>query len=1126
MSLPTFTITPVKQLTSITINAHPLAKSLNERVGIQHFDVLTGEELDDGGSGCGDGGGNLSTSDESLASAVLATLDGTTPVLGSNSNNDEELDPLSMMMGDAQIGDDPLSMMMGGEPKPSSSDPTNLPIPPNRKDKIRGGGNPLGGQSPSIPKQVLSGAGGSPVTLAAHFAMEKFKLGLECPWETHKNVILQEYQITSVKVDSNFLTNETNSGDPTASDSTLKVKSVDRTKARLQALGGEEISEQSKMHEITAADYIKKLTSLNQELKVAWANGERVKSIKIVIKCSNLMANITSGQEALFYPTVFTLVTEVMDTFGEIVFRRIMGKAMGYKEGEHWDPNAKPKPLKKGEKRQPPHPALSYKEINVNAKETCRNWFYKCSSIKSLLPRLYLEIALLKCYRFLVVDNVGGQNGGFSSQSGGAKQSDTQITATVVSEFKNILTRIANMCRGVGDPLVRVYLQCYLARVGDRVLTEITSADPHAYGITDNNPNAPNQNDYVFRLLYDYLQSFQEMKEAKFQKKLKHTLATEFPIYLHLMSPAVGWIIQIAGKHSSKANFTTALKHYRDYCSNTMVLNHMLNSFEPKFYQANAGAMVSLVKSADGYSEESDAFVTQTVSSEKNNSLSVYSTVAFRFLQFPPPQNQRLLLLNEVWKVVTKCKNLKHYILCATKWFEVIILHYTPMELNVLLRDMVRHLEAAPNEEADACGAELDPLVKLLVSHCYDFSAFILTSSEFLLILDKFKARQKAIHCKELLEAFSAHGTSTSDPVLINTLFEVCRTLHDDLDSLSGDGEVRYAGALISTVVGKIEFFERGGGSGEGKDMGGRERQLDTYVEWRGAFCNLDDVKTKLVICVNHLAMSTLFMMNGEHSKKSSSFVKACIAFNHITIPSIDDVFVRLNLLLYCSFVALRNQCLPQTDTFLKQAISLLPEAPPIEELDYKKVGTEPKLHSYLCDFLGLLVVVPGSPEYGPFYLVHGLVKAVPRYAWKAESGLKAKVYISLLGAMSEMSQKKLSYFVEGVDSNDTLYGGSKEYHDELNELIQTIMQTIVEELTSLGEKDEKVNKIQQAEVVVTLVDQMVKVFTLDDTTMKFVKKLLGICEKSKGFFNKELNERYAALKSTVEQTRMAFLEQ
>lgn len=520
-----------------------------------------------------------------------------------------------------------------------------------------------------------------------------------------------------------------------------------------------------------------------------------------------------------------------------------------------------------------------------------------------------------------------------------------------------------------------------------------------------------------------------------------------------------------------------------------MVLFHFINCFDPKHYAPNAAAMVALIKRADP---------------SKASIVDLFETMAARFTHCPPPEDQRLQVLNEVWKVVTKCDNLKQYIKCSTAWFDVIIHHYSALELNVLLRDMVKHLSSADGDELSSVGKELDPLVKLLVDHCYDFNGAILISGELLLILDKFKESRKAEHCKDLLQSFAKHSDQTNDPVLINTLFEVSRTLHDSMDSLTAEGEMRFAASLICSFIGKIDF---------GKDL---ERQLNTYVECRAAFCNMDEIKYKLILCVNSLAMKTHDLMGGKHSAKTSAFIKACLAFNHITIPSIDDVFVKLHLLLNCSFVALRNQCLPQTDTFLKQAIGFIPEAPTTEEFDGKKASTEAKLTSFLGAFLGLLVVVPGSPEFGPFYLLHGLLKAVPRFQWKPDSGYKTRVLIQMLGVCSAFSQKKLPYNVEGVDSNDTLYGGSKEYHDELNELVGTIMQQIVEHLTELGAKDDKTCKITQAELILTLVNEMLNVFLASESTLKFCKKLLGLCDKNSSLFNKKLLVWFDSVKTLV----------
>ena len=107
-----------------------------------------------------------------------------------------------------------------------------------------------------------------------------------------------------------------------------------------------------------------------------------------------------------FYPSMFVLLTEVLETFGKLVFERLKLRSEEIQGKTLADD-------------------FSSKDVAIEAKETCRNWFYKTACIRELLPRVYIELCVTPCYKFLTD-----------------------------GEFKVILNRISNILRGVGDPLV------------------------------------------------------------------------------------------------------------------------------------------------------------------------------------------------------------------------------------------------------------------------------------------------------------------------------------------------------------------------------------------------------------------------------------------------------------------------------------------------------------------------------------------------------------------------------------------------------------------------------------------------------------------------------------------------
>lgn len=62
--------------------------------------------------------------------------------------------------------------------------------------------------------------------------------------------------------------------------------------------------------------------------------------------------------------------------------------------------------------------------------------------------------------------------------------------------------------------------------------------------------------------------------------------------------------------------------------------------------------------------------------------------------------------------------------------------------------------------------------------------------------------------------------------------------------------------------------------------------------------------------------METRRLVKGGHTRKTAAFVRACAAYCFITIPSVDNILLRLNLYLLSGRVAVANGALSQGGCF------------------------------------------------------------------------------------------------------------------------------------------------------------------------------------------------------------------
>ena len=197
--------------------------------------------------------------------------------------------------------------------------------------------------------------------------------------------------------------------------------------ARLEYLenleSGSNKSQQNRSHQFTCSSsldqnaFINFVEMLNNQLAKYWKDDERVSVVKLVIQVAKMLGD-PDTENAAFYPSLFFLLSDLITYFGHLVYDRLVTKSPHLKVN------------------------FTFSDVSDQAKEICKNWLYKIASIRELVPRFYLETALLKCYKFSC------EHEGFSS----------------------LVERLSWMVKGIADPVVAAYARMYLVHTVQQLI--------------------------------------------------------------------------------------------------------------------------------------------------------------------------------------------------------------------------------------------------------------------------------------------------------------------------------------------------------------------------------------------------------------------------------------------------------------------------------------------------------------------------------------------------------------------------------------------------------------------------------------------------------------------------------
>lgn len=531
-----------------------------------------------------------------------------------NSVNDGYLDPLSAF----KVAD-PLSQF-AAEADPLTSTAGNQTTPKGEKRPSKGAGS----------------------------ALKELDDSFE-PWSAKRAGILSKFTTSEKLTMMVSLT----SADKTQVGSKAAVTVTDKVKNRLEQLDDLEEGSVQEMLNLSQQDYIHRIEEYNAALVAAWNQDQKVKSLKIVIQCAKLLSDVSVIQ---FYPSKFVLITEILDTFGRLVFDRILSKSSS-------------NGAQKGVKTLTEN--FTADQIPESAKETCRNWFFKIASIRELIPRFYVEAAILKCYAFL--------------QTG---------------EHNRALVRLVEMTRGIGDPLVGVYARCYLCRVGITI--------------------SPKFRDHLMPCFDDFIQMYSQIQTDGVQNVLA-AQKLELSRYLVIYSPALDWILQCIANRSNEAVLDSVLGKCQAKCNRALLHNSIILAFKPAFISGRAVEFANMIRECE------------EVGFPKHL---LYRSLGLCVVAVSPPEDQRLTLLNDVWKAVTKLTNPSDYIGCAEVWIEYVLQLFGKRELNTFLADIIKHM--TPDRAYEDHYPQLQGIVSKILLHKKDL-AELFGLDKFMAFIDMFQ---------------------------------------------------------------------------------------------------------------------------------------------------------------------------------------------------------------------------------------------------------------------------------------------------------------------------------------------------------------------------------------------------
>ncbi|VYS48702.1 unnamed protein product [Arabidopsis thaliana] len=825
-------------------------------------------------------------------------------------------------------------------------------------------------------------------------------------WKSLKRILMQRFPVSKVI-----------SFSPISNIITKGSKAVESPSAlsHPEETGSEQTSLEEPAKIISQHEYIAKVHELRDGINSAWQAEDRVTSLKLSIKVTKLLMDTTVLR---FYPTVFVIVTDMLDMLGDMVWERIKQKAELDIDGTVIC--ALPNDFQSS-------------DICLEARETCYNWFCKVGSVRELLPRIYLELAILPCWRFLI------------------------------NQPMEVLDRLVMMVRGLADPLTSLYCRLYKVHRMQK------------FGFCSSG--------YLIKCIKD----IEDVLAPVLVDKEGYSYITDDKkLLFSLVEPAIEYIMKCLFLTGRQENNVLGIleelgfgrnKFQSSYNSShvSILLHYLLKELPSELVSSLAMEILDMIRCSN------DCSFSQVLN---------YRLLGNRLSEGKSQEGFLSSLIDEVIQAASQYQSLYDYLRIMDAYVDLMLQNKMENHLDALLDDIVSLARDKFLSEEEQ--ASLQSIILKLLSHFENLQE-VLPLNHFIEILDLMSGTSKSSVNMHLLNMGTRNGC-ICDSTTVQLLFEVSQALYDATDFVNiKDDDNRQTSHLISRFVEMVDY---------GAEM---ERHLLFLAECREAFNGIHELKETLVRSSNTLAVKAL-----KAGKKHINFVKSCLAFSEVTIPSISSPTKHLNLYLETAEVALLGGLISHSDELVMSAVEYLENVALTDGL--KSIDID-SMASVICKLCSLLVMIPGNPEKGVMEILKSIFSATRSSSW-ATPRVKVKIFCAIMSLLSTLSQDNLPYHSANPEiiGNELLFFGDSSYKQELVSCTQLVLSELLDAI------EQESSQISRGNMALEACNCISSALVMNEKVKELCLRLL---ETAKGCLG--ANDRY--IESTKKSLQLRYTE-